>query len=405
MHNLGTVFRFEVIRTLKKKSFWIMALAFPAVIGIIFGIVFFSNKATDQAAEDTKNQKFSIAITDDSGLVNKRMLQSIGGSEMSDKEAAIEKVKSGALDAYFYYPKDLTHHRVEIYGKDVGLFNNGRYDGIAKVILQQSVLPAVNPQAIAILQDKVAYSDTTYKDGAPYDGFKELLAPGIFLILFYFLLAMFGNQMLTSTTEEKENRVIEMILTTIEARSLIIGKILSLIVLAAIQICIILVPIIIGYVFFHDQLQLPNLDLTHIPLNAGRISIGAAVFACSFLMFTGLLVAIGAATPTAKEAGGFFGIAMAFTFGPLYAAPLFISAPDSMLVKALSFFPLTGPIPLLLRNAVGNLSVGEAIIGILILAVSAVLALLIAVRLFRYGALEYSRRLSLGVLFQNKRSS
>jgi ABC-2 type transport system permease protein len=37
MYNFGTVFRFEVTRTLKKKSFWIMALAFPVIIGAIFG--------------------------------------------------------------------------------------------------------------------------------------------------------------------------------------------------------------------------------------------------------------------------------------------------------------------------------------------------------------------------------
>ena len=52
MYNLNTVIKFEVIRTLKKKSFWIMALAFPIVIAAIFAMIFFSNQATDQAAKD-----------------------------------------------------------------------------------------------------------------------------------------------------------------------------------------------------------------------------------------------------------------------------------------------------------------------------------------------------------------
>ena len=111
------------------------------------------------------------------------------------------------------------------------------------------------------------------------------------------------------------------------------------------------------------------------------------------------MVAIGAAAPTAKEAGSFFGIAMIFIFGPLYAVTLFISRPQDPIVTTLSYFPLTAPIPLMLRNAVGNLSFGEALIGIAILAVSAVIALTVAVRLFRYGALEYSKMLSLKSLF------
>ena len=402
MHNLGTVFRFEVARTLKKKSFWIMALSFPVIIAAVFAIIFFSNKTTNEAADDMKNQKFSLKITDESGMINKAILPHLKASETTDKQAAIDEVTSGKLDAYFYYPADLAKNKVEVYAKDVGLFNNGRYEGVAKVLLQQSVAPTVNPEITAILQDKVSFTATTYKDGEQFNGFKELIAPGIFLILFYILITMFGNQMLTSTTEEKENRVIEMILTTIEARTLIIGKIFSLIVLAIIQIIVIMIPIVIVYLLFREQLSLPDLDLTNIPLDPLRIAIGAGVFVFSFLLFTGLLVAIGAATPTAKEAGSFFGMITIFIFGPLYAVTLFVSQPESPLVKFLSFFPLTAPIPLMLRNAVGNLSVGDAIIAITILAVCSVIALGAAVRLFRYGALEYSNRLSLKVLFAKK---
>lgn len=400
MHNLGTVFGFEVVRTLKKKSFWVMALSFPIIFGVIIGIIYFSNQATDQAVQNTKNQKFSLAITDDSGLINEGIIKQLGASKSIDKQTSIDQVKAGKIDAYFYYPKEISKNNVEVYAKDVGLFDNSRYQGVAKFILQQSVEPNIDPQITAILKDKITFNSTTFKDGKQFDGIKELIAPGIFLVLFYILIAMFGNQMLVSTTEEKENRVTEMILTTIEARTLIIGKIFSLIVLAFIQIIIILVPAIIAYVFLHDELALPNIDLSSIPFDPVRITIGAVIFMLSFLLFTGLLVAIGAVAPTAKEAGGFFGVVMMFIFGPLYAVTLFVSSPDSPIVKFLSFFPLTAPIPLMLRNAVGNLTITDSIIGISILAISAALALAIAVRLFRFGVLEYSNRISLKIIFQ-----
>jgi len=402
MYNLGTVFNFEFMRTIKKKSFWIMTLAFPIIIGLVFAIIFFSNQTTSNAAENTKNQKFSIEVTDESGLINKELLKQFDAQESVNKQASIDKVKNGKLDAYFYYSKGLDKKGVEIYAKDVGLFDNSRYQGVADALIQTSVIPTVNGETGAILRNTVKFNSTTYRDGKKFDGIKELIAPGIFLVLFYILIAMFGNQMLTSTTEEKENRVTEMLLTTIEARTLIVGKILSLIALAFVQITSIIVPVVIAYVFFRTQLALPNLDLSNIPINPLRIGIGASIFTFSFLLFTGLLVAIGAVAPTAKEAGGFFGVIMIFIFGPLYAASLFISAPNSPLVGFLSFFPLTAPIPLMLRNAVGNLGVADSLVGILILAISSVIALTIAVRLFRYGVLEYSNRLSLGVLFKKQ---
>lgn len=402
MYNLGTVFRFEVMRALKKKTFWITALAFPIGMGLIFGIIYFSNQTTKVASENTVNQKFSFVVTDKSGLIDKTLIKQYGASESNDKQASIQEVTDGKLDAYFYYPSDLTKSKVEIYAKEAGMFNDGRYEGVAKAILQQSVAQTVSVQTTAVLKDSVGFNSTIFKDGVRFDGFKELIAPGAFLVLFYILIVTFGNQMLASTTEEKENKVIEIILTTIKARTLIIGKILSLVVLALIQVAIIIIPVIIGYIYLHDMLSLPNLDLNNIPFNFARISAGSIMFAFSFLMLTGLLVAIGSAVPTAKEANGFFGIVMLFMFGPLYAASLFISAPTSNIVSFLTFFPLTAPIPLMLRNAVGNLTITDTIIGISILAAGAVVALSIAIRLFQFGALEYTDRVSLKRLFQKR---
>jgi ABC-2 type transport system permease protein len=273
---------------------------------------------------------------------------------------------------------------------------------VAQAILSLSASDSVSPNVKAALAGNTTVSFTSYRDGVVYDALKQMILPGVFLVLFYFLIAFFGNQMLTSTTEEKENRVIEMLLTTVEARTLIIGKILSLIVLSIIQGCIVIIPVIAGYLLFHDKLNLPNLDLSTLPVDWGAIGIGFAVFAASFLLFTGLLVAIGAAVPTAKEAGGFFGIVMVLIFGPLYAASLFVSAPHNPFVTFLSLFPFTAPIPLLLRNALGNLDGWQAALGIAILFVTAVIIMSVAVRVFRFGALEYSRKLSLREIFSRK---
>lgn len=401
MHNLSTVITFEVIRVLKKKSFWAMVFGFPIMIGAVFGIVFLSNNATRDAADKLKEQTFSIAITDDSHLLSPQITSAFH-AKMTTKEAGISAVKNGTVDAYFYYPADVSSRHIEVYGKNVGLFENGRYSSVALALLSQSVQNTVSPQIRTVLQNAAASDTTIYRDGRAYDPFKEMILPGIFLVLFYVLMSFFAGQALTSTTEEKENRVIEMILTTIEARTLIIGKIISLIVLMLIQGVLVVAPVLIGYLLFRDQLNLPNIDLSGLPVDWARIGIAAVIFILSFAFFTGVLVLIGATMPTAREANQFMGFVMIALYGPLYAVSLFISMPDAPIVRFLSLFPLTSPIPLLMRNAAGNLQPWEIAAGALILLVSSIFVLILAVRVFRFGALEYSRKVSLKEMFARR---
>jgi len=396
MHNLGTVVRFEVSRTLKKKSFWIAALAVPIIVGLVGAVIYFSNKTTDTQSKNLANEHYSLGVTDNSHLIVPEFLKAVGAVQMSDKTTGQAAVKSGKIDAYFYYPTEISKQPVEVYGKDVGLFKNSRYQELADQLLKQSISSTTNPSVRSILQSTVSYNQTTFTSKGEVDkGFLKLIAPGIFLVLFYFMIATFGNQILTSVTEEKENRVIEMILATIKPTTLLVGKLFSLIILALIQMFVILLPTIAGYFLFKNQLSLPNFDLSTLPIDPVAITLGAVIFIVSYLMYTAILMTLGAAMPTAKEAGGFFGAVMALTFGPLYAAPLFITSPDSLIVQILSYFPLTAPIPLLLRNAVGNLPLVPALISITILIITTIFVIRIGVRIFRFGALEYSRKLSL----------
>jgi ABC-2 type transport system permease protein len=321
------------------------------------------------------------------------------GQTVASKDQGVSDVKSGKVDAFFYYPQNLVKQNVEVYGKDVGLFNDDRYESVAKVLLSESVATTVSPNVSTVLSGSINVNSTTYKDGKPYDGIQEMIPSAIFLVLFYIMIVTFGNQMLNSTTEEKENRVIEMILTTIEARTLIIGKIFSLIILGFLQVFIILIPVLIAYILFHSKLDLPSVDISHLIFNWPRIGLGFLLFSASFVLFTGLLVAVGSAAPTAKEASSFFGIIVILIVGPLYASSLFISSPDAGVVQFLSYFPFTAPIPLMLRNAVGNLSYWQAGVSLVILIITAAIVMGLAVRTFRYGALEYSRRLTLKEIF------
>lgn len=401
MHNFKTVIAFEFFRTVNKKTFWLSTLAIPVVVLAVFAIIFFSNKTASETEQRTSTEQYKVTILDKSGLLKKDVLNSVSAQTISSREAGIQAVKDGSFDSFIYYPLDPSTQTIEVYGKDVGLAKNGKYLSLARQLLKSSIISDLESSKVAtLLQNEPATKLTAYKNGAVAQGYEQVIVPGLFLVLFYLVIILMGNHMLTSTTEEKENRVIEIILTSVDAISLILGKIISMVLVGILQITAMSLPFIIGFVFFKDKLNLPQINFAELVIDPIRLLIGALLFIFSFLLFTGTLVTIGAVVPTAKEAGNFFGIAIFFMVIPFYAMMAIITDPSQFIVKVFSFFPMTAPITLMLRNAVGNLTTAETALGIAIIAVSSIASLFVATRAFRYGTLEYERKLSLKRIFR-----
>lgn len=396
-HNFGIVYRFEVIRMLKKKSFWLSIIAFPLLMAIIFGVSFLDAKfSIDSAEEELKNNKLVAVITDNSGLVSEQMVQQMGAAITDDKQAAIDQVRNGQVDAYFYYPADLANDRIEVYGKNISLFENSKYTALAKTILNNSIQVSTDPNITTILADQTR-SDTYFyeADGSEANLLGDLIIPAAFLVLFYLIICVFSSQMLNATVEEKENRITEMLLTTISSRTLITGKIFAFITLVLVQALVIIGLILGGYLIAANWIDLPSLDLSMITFDPVRITIAALLFIVSILMYSGIMVAIGAATPTAKEANSFMSVPIMLLVTPFFFFNTVISDPTALIVIVLMYFPLTAPVLLMTLNALGTLSIANAIIGLGIMTVTTVVIFIIAAKLFQTGAIEYHKRIRL----------
>ena len=406
-HNLGTVISFEFWRTIKKPSFWIATLSFPLMFAVIIGVVYYSSKSSSDSSEKLAQEKYSIQYMDDSGIVLPTVTEKLDATKVTDREQGIEDVKDGKIDAFFYYPSDLDKSPIQVYGEDAGLFNNGKYSAVAEQILKTSASATIgDPKLLAITQGSVSSDTVTYKeDGGISAGWFAAIPPLLFLVFFYFTIAMLGNNLLNSTVEEKENRVTEMILTTLNPTVLIVGKLLATFLAGLVQAIVIITPAIAAYfILGAEVVNLPNADiLSKLVVDPVAITIGALLMVGGLMLFTGTLVAVGAIMPTAKEAGQYFGIAILLMFVPFYIIMLILSDPNAFVVQAFTFFPYTAPVTALLRNAFGSLSILDAAIVISTLIVLGTIIILLAVRLFRYGAMQYDGRLSIKALTPKKR--
>ena len=409
MSKLSTVVDFEVRRNLKKKTFWYTTLALPVIIIAVFAITqASSNHASNSSQQQTSSysKTAKLAVLDETGLINKRELISQHIVIEPNEQAGIDGVKDGELTAFFYYPKNVTKAGIQVYAQDQGITFTPPYNALASQLLSQNAVATVisathDSEAVQILQKNPSVTATTYKNGAETNGLAGIVAPIIFFAIFLFFVVMLSYFMISATTEEKENRAAEILLTTIKSRSLIIGKILSILLLGVVQIVIIIVPLLIGYALFHNHISLPGgVSLSHIPLDAKTIAIGASVLLLGLVMFTGILVGFGSLFPSAQEASRYLGIVILSAFIPLYAIGYVVSSPHALIVTVFTYFPLTAPSTVLLRNAVSTLSTGEALSVLAILLVTTALSILFAIRAFSYGAMAYSRRISIKELFQ-----
>jgi len=395
-HNLNTVIGFEFFRTVKKRRFWIATLAIPVALALVFALIVISNESTSTTAEAQKNARLSFAYTDDSGLITETLAATFGGTKATDGVQAIADVKAGTVDAYFVFPADPATQPVRVYGVDKGIFLNGTYDAVAKQILVVAAQQKIgSPRLTALAQGDVRTKSQTYKNGQVSGGLNAVIPPMLFLLIFYVSIILLASQMLGSTLEEKENRVTEMILTTLNPTTLIVGKVMSLFIVGLMQMLIFALPVVIGYLFFRSNLNLPDLDLSHLALEPAPMIVGALLLLGGFTLFTGTLVAIGAVMPTAKEAGTYFGTLMALIWVPFYIVSLIVSDPHALIVQIFTYFPFSAPVTAMLRNGFGSLTLLESVVVIAELFILGFIALRLAVHLFRYGSIEYSKKLSI----------
>lgn len=419
LHNIGPVIGFEVRRTLTKPTFWLTSLSVPLLMLVIFALMWFSNASAAASLDAQRDAPIAFTYSDASGLVSPAVATAMGGTPAPDAAAAAQAVREGRAQLHLDIPGDPAHEMVRIVGTDEGLIGSGKWHAVARDLLQRSASERVGDPMVTSVLLSVPTTAELWKDGVRSPGLGAAILPGLFLVLLYMGVIMLGQQMLNITVEEKENRVTEMILTTIDPRVLIVGKVVAVLIVGIVQGLVLLVPALVAGLAFPGLIsggaasaaQDPDLaaiqaaGLGDFAVDPVRILLAAGLFAGGFMLFVGLLVAIGSIMPTAKDAGSAFGVVIIGMFLPLYTGAMVINDPGGAVALFLTWFPLTAPVTALLLNALGLLPVPAAV-GVIVVLLACALGLLWAgVRLFRQGSISYDKRLNIAKAFRTSGSS
>lgn len=401
-HKLRAVVRHEYLTIIKQPSFWISLIAVPLLLAIITVISALTN---DSKNVDPLKEDISVVLIDESNLIDRNIAQSYKLQLKNDSEKANlqQAVKDGKLDGLIIYPKDLrASGKYQTFSDNTDKDNGAIVSEVGRRVLQQSLLSPLD-RDLATLAISGGENDlTSFKNGKPSREFNEYIVPGAFLVLFYIVLIFSVSYALTSVSEEKENRSIEMVLSYVKPRVLILGKLFGIIFVTLTQIAIIALMAVAGYFIARalgNELSLP-FDLSELAIVPYEILIGAGFLIIGFIFYVALMAMIGAIFPSSKEAAGFSTVFFILPAVPFWGMDAILNQPTSMFTQVLTYFPLTSPTTVLLRNAAGNLGTFEGIASLLVLIAATILTVLLAAKAFRLGTLEYSERIKFSALFK-----
>jgi ABC-2 type transport system permease protein len=390
---MRTVIRFEFLRTIKKPTFWIGTLALPVLVVVVGLLVGIGNAAGGtSAATSAAASKVPFEYVDDSGLVSQSVAAKWGGTPASDAAAAAAQVRSGRLDAFIEFPKDPATESIRIVAKDAGLFANDKYGNVATKVLHESVADRIDdPAAIKLLESTPSTTITPYKDGQVAQGWASAIPPMLFAAAFFALVLLLAARMVSVVVEEKENRISEMILTTLDATVLVWGKVIAMLLVGLVQLAVFLLPAL-GTV----AVVLPVLSRSVGPIEVDpwRMLVGALLLVGGVLLASAMFVTVGAAVPSIRDASALQSVALFSVLIPLYAVFYVLTTPHSVITTIFTYFPTFTPVTAMMRNAVGSLSPWESVICILELYVAAFFVLRFAVFLFRHSVAQYGARVS-----------
>ncbi len=214
------------------------------------------------------------------------------------------------------------------------------------------------------------------------------VVPFVFAILLTVTIFISSGYLIRSVAEEKSSRVIEIVLSSVTPQQLLAGKIIGLGGLGLTQV----------FVWLASASGLGGglalLAGIVVPLfTRGEVFVLALVYyILGYTVYAVLIGAIGTLGSNFQESQQISGIVTLVAAVPMMLMGVFINSPDSMVVRVLSWFPLTAPTSMMMRLPLGEIPWIDVAVSITVLLASTPLIIWLGAKIFRLGMLMYGKR-------------
>lgn len=363
----------ELVNTVLRPSFLIMLFALPLFMIVVMwismgGIENPGNPAMQILMGDmTKSVE---GIVDQSGIV--RTIPAADAEAFRlypDEQAAQTAVASGEISSYFVIQPDyLTSGRVLNYRPDFNPLGGTTNSAALKKLIAVNLLPD-QPDLVNRSVDLINRTRETIDQATTVDrgSFLAFILPYIVTLLLYSTIFGSSQYMLNSVTTEKQNRVIEILATSVSPTQLMIGKITALGLAGLLQSVIWFGTAFAVYRYFGST----GLDFSGVNLAPGFFAGLLFYFAAGYLLYASLMDAVGALVSNVKEASQVTFVIIIPLIIPLMFTNEIGTNPDGFFTLLLSLFPLTSPVTMPSRMVISQVPIWQiaASAGLLLLTV------------------------------------
>jgi len=244
------------------------------------------------------------------------------------------------------------------------------------------------PEAIEDLftRPQVDYMVLTAPEESQQQNFRDMWGPYTLSILYFMALFSSAAYLLQGVAEEKESRIVEILLSSVNTHELLWGKVLGLGALGLTQLAV------WGLSAFAFLRWLDDAKAFLPSMSPQFLAASLAILFVGFLMFGVLMAGLGALGNNMRESQQFSAFVSMLAVVPMMLSSLFIMNPNGLVPRVLSYIPWTAPIALLMRLSFTPLPWWDVLASLLAMLLGVGISVWAGVRLFRVGILMYGKR-------------
>ena len=398
MKKLWLVARYEFLRHIRRRRFILALLSMPVFIGLMVGVGMLSVVAQMKPTpigyvDATDIFQVLQPLPKDFG---QRFMKPVNIIRFEDENTGRTALEAKTIQALFILEPDyLSNGQVRMIA--LTLPGENAKDDFGDTLRYNLIL--TQPTGIRnrlIDGDNLIIRSADGSRQTEENNILGFILPVISGVLFMIAINMTGGYLMQAMVEEKENRTMELVVTSMRPSDLMAGKVIGNLAVGLLQLAVWLSIGYLAVIFMQRYLPFAQ----NFRLDPISSMLMLVTFLPAFIMVCALMAMVGAVATDTSEAQQVAGV---FTL-PIVIPYFFITAiifnPNGILSVALSIFPLTAPISLPLRAAFSTIPIWQIAIALALLILSAIGALWLAGRAFRLGMLRYGKRLSLRELFK-----
>jgi ABC-2 type transport system permease protein len=419
MNKLNLIIQREYLARVRNKTFIVMTFLSPLIlVGMFFLIAYLSML--------NNSEKHTIAVKDDSGLFkgqfeNKEEIDFVDVSAITLENAKLlvrEKEYYGVL----YIPdtednKELAKS-IRFFGKEapsIGILQHIERTVSENLTTRELVERGLDISKIESAEAKVSIQIENFegKRTSKMSNYIKMIFGGAAGYLLMMFIIIYGNMVMRSVIEEKTNRIIEIIISSVKPIQLMLGKIIgtSLAGITQFSIWVVLGAVLLfitssltGMNLMEAQPQMQNIeqvsngemqqliiDITNLPIITLIISF-LVYFIGGYFLYSAIYAAIGAAVDSETDTQQFmFPIILPLMLGIYVGFFSVIENPHGTVSTIFSMIPLTSPIVMLMRIPFG-VPWYELVISLIILFTTNAGIVWLAAKIYRVGILMYGKK-------------